>query len=491
MRLFEMLLVVASLIMLFLVCNKERIPRKILFGVGMVTGVVLGITLLFEGFRWQMILIYMLVFLFLIIPKKTNNFAVKRSKLKNTLRGIVVFLALILICISTALAYFIPVYKLPKPTGIYKVGTQTFNFLDESRNEIFTDNQNDKRQLVVQIWYPAGSVKNKKQGNLFPKDKSIFNEYKRLYGKAWGIPGFILDYWKYVKNNSFRGAEILSNKGSFPLIIISHGMANGSVLHTSQAENLASHGYIVAAVDHTYSTTATAFLNGKVTGFETDISGKKFSDEGVRYENVWTEDIAFVIDQIEKLNNGDKMFSKRINMNSIGVMGHSFGGATAFNALYLNPKIDVGIDMDGSLCIVDNRMDIKKPFMFMLSENYFGAKNFEKNISDEELRKHRLTRDEYIKLVERSEKEEQIMKSVLRNGGTRIYIKGTEHMNFNDLQLISRIVRFTRQTGDIDELRSWNIVNNYIIDFFNLHLKGINSKLLTGPNKEYPEVVYK
>jgi dienelactone hydrolase len=491
MRLFEMLLVVGSFMMLVLVCNKERIPRKVLFGVGIVTGLVLGITLLFEGFRWQMILIYMIAFIFLIIPKKSNNFVTNPSKLKNMLRGIVVFLTLILICISSALAYFIPVYKLPKPTGIYKVGTQTFNFLDESRAEIFTDEENDKRQLVVQMWYPAGSVKNKVHGTLFPRDKAIFKQYKKLYGEAWGIPGFVFDYWKYIKNNSFRGAEILANNGSFPLVIISHGMANGSVFHTSQAENLASHGYIVVAVDHTYSTTATAFSNGRVTGFETNISGKNFSDEGVKYENVWTEDINFIISQIERLNNGDNMFNEKINMNSIGVMGHSFGGATAFNSLYLNAKIDAGIDMDGSLCIVDNRMDIKKPFMFMLSENYYGTKNFEKNISDEELREHRLTRDEYNKLVERSEKEEKIMKSALKNGGTRIYIKGTEHMNFNDLQLISKIVKFTRQTGDIDELRSWNIVNKYILDFFNLHLKGKNSNLLTGPNKEYPEVVYK
>jgi hypothetical protein len=44
---------------------------------------------------------------------------------------------------------------LPSPTGPYDVGTTTFHWVDALRDETFTDDPNDKREPVVQIWYPA------------------------------------------------------------------------------------------------------------------------------------------------------------------------------------------------------------------------------------------------------------------------------------------------------------------------------------------------
>lgn len=77
----------------------------------------------------------------------------------------------------------------------------------------------------------------------------------------------------------------------------------------------------------------------------------------------------FVIDQIEKLNSGaiESQFQGRIDLNHMGAMGHSFGGATAFNTTYLDHRIKAGINMDGSLYEVENRDVIKKPFMFIRS----------------------------------------------------------------------------------------------------------------------------
>lgn len=96
----------------------------------------------------------------------------------------------------------------------------------------------------------------------------------------------------------------------------------------------------------------------------------------------------FVIDQIEKLNSGaiESQFKGKIDLDHIGAMGHSFGGATAFNATYLDQRIKAGVNMDGSLYEVENRDDINKPFMFIRSgsfEDWFANFEIDRNSDDE------------------------------------------------------------------------------------------------------------
>lgn len=144
-------------------------------------------------------------------------------------------------------------------------------------------------------------------------------------------------------------------------------MGTSRILHLSQAEELASHGFIVAAIDHTYNTIATAFPDGRVTGYKAELTLNDFYSSTSRVGDIWTEDVNFVINQMEKLNLGGRAvkFKEKIDLNNIGIMGHSFGGATAFNAFYNNKKIKAGIDMDGSLYEMGNKDKIAKPFMFM------------------------------------------------------------------------------------------------------------------------------
>ncbi len=51
-----------------------------------------------------------------------------------------------------------PPLQLPEPTGSYPVGTTTYDFLAPNRDEIYTPQPNDKRELVVQFWYPSEVV---------------------------------------------------------------------------------------------------------------------------------------------------------------------------------------------------------------------------------------------------------------------------------------------------------------------------------------------
>ncbi|MBU8683512.1 hypothetical protein CHCC20375_2915 [Bacillus licheniformis] len=175
-----------------------------------------------------------------------------------------------MLAVSLFLSVYLPVFNLPKPDGAYSVGTKTFHLTDRGREETLTKTPHDKRELMIQVWYPAQGLNGQKQAPLFPEDSSTFHEYIERFADGFGLPAVALDYWRYIKTNSYENATISSAEDRYPVVVISHGFGTSRLLHASQAEHLASHGYIAVAIDHTYSTMATAFPDGRVTGLTTE-----------------------------------------------------------------------------------------------------------------------------------------------------------------------------------------------------------------------------
>jgi predicted dienelactone hydrolase len=106
---------------------------------------------------------------------------------------------------------------------------------------------------------------------------------------------------------------------STPTIVFSHGLASNPDHFAILASHLASHGYVVAVPQHPGSDSIQAqnFRNG----LSEDIFLTTEFIERPR-------DISFVIDELERRNQSE--FGGRLNLNAIGVGGHSFGGYTAF-----------------------------------------------------------------------------------------------------------------------------------------------------------------
>ncbi|MGO4697872.1 alpha/beta hydrolase family protein [Paenibacillus sp. 2TAB26] len=478
MRLFEILLVLSCFALLVDLLFIKRSAKKTGLVLCIGSGVIFVAQLFVEGYRWQLLLVYIMTALFILIVLLRQSKKMVNLKIGKPLKYSLSSLVVILLVVSTSLSVYLPVFHLPKPNGPEKVGTQTFHFTDQNRDEVLTEDQNDKRELMVQVWYPSEKSNNNKSEALFPKDKEMFKKYIQTYSNSLNLPDFVFDYWKYSKTNSYDNVEILPSTSPYPLVLLSHGMGTSRVLHASQAENLASHGFIVVTIDHTYSTFATIFPDGRVTDYKTKMTT---IDERRIIGNIWTQDVEFVINQIEKLNSGaiESQFKGKIDLNNLGVMGHSFGGATAFNTTYLDHRIKAGINMDGSLFEVENRDVINKPFMFIRSGSFKDWLVDFKNdkSSDNEINKQ-------------LSDELHIIKNVINQGGSAIYVEGTQHFNFTDLQFYSELIKLTGITGDINGKRGSSIVNQYVLDFFNKQLKGAGGNLIQGPNDMYPEVKF-
>lgn len=405
MRWFEVLLVVSCVALLTDLLFIRRSAKRTGFVLAIGSSVILVVQLLVEGYRWQLLLVYIMTALFIIIVLFRHSDKMINLKIGKLLKYSLSSLIVILLVASTLLSVYLPVFDLPKPEGPEKVGTQTFHFTDQNRDEVLTEDQSDKRELMVQVWYPTENINNNKRDTLFPNNKEMFKKYIQSFSASLKLPEFVLDYWKYSRTNSYENVEIIPSATPYPVVLLSHGMGTSRVLQASQAENLASHGFIVVTIDHTYSTFATLFPDGRVTGYTTKMTT---IDDRKEIGDIWTKDVEFVINQIEKLNSGaiESQFKGKMDLNNVGTMGHSFGGATAFNVTYLDHRIKAGVNMDGSLNEVENRDDINKPFMFIRSGSFEDwLANFENDRNSD---------DEVTKFLS---DELHIMKNVIEHGG--------------------------------------------------------------------------
>ncbi|MDQ0060488.1 alpha/beta hydrolase family protein [Paenibacillus harenae] len=485
MRSIEIVLVLCGVLQLLTLMFRTRKASRAAGLIGAAGAGALAAHLIFEGYRWQMAIPYALTLTGILIVILGRSQGENGRKVWKALRFLGYGTGCLLLVGSALLASAMPVLRMPEPEGAYAVGTETFHLVDGEREETFTEEPDDKRELMVQIWYPAQLAH--PEGNrvsLFPEDRQLFKAYAKAYAAEMNLPAFLLDYWKYFQTNSYSRTPIDSSGKPFPLVLISHGEGTGRLLHVSQAENLASHGYIVVAVDHTYSTLATAFPDGRVSGYTVRNGGtvEDVFDRAERVGAVWTQDIAYVIRSLEKMDDGDfgGGFQGRIDMERIGMLGHSFGGATAFRAVNDIPNIRAGINMDGTLYGIQDRDGMNKPFLFLESEDFLTWKT--------KLEQGEVTDPAILK---RLSAELATIDRAVNHGGTMIAVEGASHYNFTDLQLFTEMLDLTGMTGPIKGNRGARLVNDYVLDFFDKHLKGTgNGELLKGPSPQYPEAKF-
>lgn len=495
MRLFEMLLFLSNAGLLVLLFSLNSSIRR--FALLITSGasfVFLIIHLLVEGYRLQLLFPYCFTVLMLILSFSYYYKVPVSRQHSYVRRGLGSILIVMALFITAGLMYVFPVFKLPSPTGDFKVGTQAFHFVDRDRDEVFYKTTNGKRELMIQVWYPAQNTSGKPSP--FIPDAKIMNPMAKNYG----LPGFTFEHLKYVLSHSYKKADISSANSSYPLIVINPGFGSSRFLHTSQAENLASHGYIVAAIDHTYNTFATVFPDGRTTTCKTNEYFSAGNDYQTEIDNrdkvgkVLTDDVTFTLNQFELINSGQipSNLKGKLDLDHIGVFGHSIGGATAYDSSY-DPRITAGINLDGGLYRLHDRTGLNKPFLFICSEGGFKKLKTVMNnyvYTDEELKEMRVTREWKNKETEDKRVELEHMRKVADSGGQIVYIENLEHLNFTDVQFFSPIFKMFGATGKIGPERADSIVNAYTLDFFDRLLKNKRGSLLKEPNSKYPEIKF-
>ncbi|NER80770.1 MAG: alpha/beta hydrolase [Leptolyngbya sp. SIO1D8] len=132
----------------------------------------------------------------------------------------------------------------------------------------------------------------------------------------------ILNLYDSSRDRTFEAALYYPSPQASPspLIVISHGLGAGHTNFTDLAEHLASHGLAVALLRHPGSDTQQIhnLLEGSVREV---IDPQEFIDT--------PKDVSFLLDELQHRSQNNPSQPVRLNLQQVGVIGHSFGGYTA------------------------------------------------------------------------------------------------------------------------------------------------------------------
>jgi hypothetical protein len=247
-------------------------------------------------------------------------------------------------------------------------------------------------------------------------------------------------------------------EATYPVLLFSHGYGGVVMQNTALMEELASHGYVVFSIAHPYESLVSSFPDGSVI-YEDD---KDVFDNIGGSLNIWANDTLFLVDQLEISDNPDipNIFWGKLDFSRIGALGHSFGGTTAEQVCLADIRLQAGISFDSPHGSLANTMNMTKPFMLLFGPD-FGN---------------------------------QLMNDVVFNNAENtcygLYVSGTRHHNFADVNLWSSLLKSFGLLGSIDGYRMLEILTEYVLAFFDTHLMGDVSTLLDGPSSSYPEVTF-
>ena len=245
-------------------------PRLVIRILPFVAAVLVPVQIIIDGYRWQMFPIYCIVLLLVIIHvikmglKKDYFIRIKAVRVTGVVISFIVFVA------SLALPSLLPVVDLPKPSGPYAVGKTSYRMTDPEREEICTADPDDSRSLLVTAWYPAEVVKGLPASTYWDKDGIT----GRSYSQNAGMGTFWYSHLSLVRTNSFEGASLSDAMDAYPVIIYSPSFYGLNNENTLLFEELASNGYVVFSIAHTYETIVSVFPDGEaVPGDLEHISG--------------------------------------------------------------------------------------------------------------------------------------------------------------------------------------------------------------------------
>jgi predicted dienelactone hydrolase len=365
---------------------------------------------------------------------------------------------------------------LPAPIGPYRVGRTTYIWTDETRVNPYAPVAGTKQNLAVWIWYPAEPPTCTRKAEYLPGywSQALVRHEGFILGKLLSR-----DLTR-VEGNSWSDAEVSREQAMYPVIILRAGGGALSSDYTTLAEDLASHGYIVVSFDAPYRTVITAFPDGRVAtraaggDFDRMPASTTTQHLATQLMSVWIADLKFVLDQLHELNANDPTgrFKGKLDLQKLGVAGHSLGGATAAQFCHDDPRCAAGIDIDG-MPFGDVIQDgLHQPFLFLMSdhseESGSEPQTVEKNI-------------------------ESIYNYVPQGKRWGMTITGANHFTFSD-QMFTKspiLIFFLRRAGvmgSLERRRGLAITGACVHMFFDVYLKGAPAEELDSLPGLYPEL---
>ena len=451
--------------------------------------VIAAVHVLVERPRWQMVPAYVLSGLLVVVWLVAVLGAADGLVGQRWLRWLAATAGVVVLAVSMALPIIVPVFRLPRPTGPYAVGTVTHHWVDEGREEIFTAGSGDHRELMAQIWYPAAA------GASGTRSRYV-DDAAALAAAVQGqlpYPGALLRHLGLVTTNAVTSAPVADGEPSYPVLLYLSGLYGFRQVNTVQVEELASRGYVVVGLDQPYAAASVRFPDGRrVRGWPVDemrvlvrprlgprlgfgsgpprLHGRELPEGVAPY---LAQDAVSALDQLAALNRSDPqgLLTGRLDLERSGLFGVSLGGIDGAEACKVEPRLRACILIDATMPDDVAAAGLPQPAMWLTRDGeVMRREGWPRYEIDDHVRSMRAA-------FERSQADRYLVE-----------IDGAYHLDFTDAPLWFPVARWLGVSGPIGGSRAHRIVNDWSAAFFDRYLRGVPAALLDGPGVAHPEV---
>jgi len=262
---------------------------------------------------------------------------------------------------------------LPAPTGPYPVGTVALHMIDYSRQDPFLSTPHP-RELMISLWYPASGQWPWGQAGgcpFAPWIPPVADNLLRAQLIPWPLvpvtlPGGGTGYEPgpaplpislqgvgFPVTPARLGAPAAAPPAVCPVVLYSPGDEEDREFGTTQADDLASHGFVVVTIDHTYEAPEVVFPGNRIA-LQVNPQPPQTTVLTTRIA-----DVRFVLDSIAAIAAGANPDAEHhplpaglpaiLDLSRTGMFGHSIGGDTTAQVMAVDDRIIAGLDLDGTI----------------------------------------------------------------------------------------------------------------------------------------------
>jgi dienelactone hydrolase len=337
-RPFEWLLVglLAARLLAILLRGESGMLWRLLTAVGV--GGALVAHLAWEGPRWTMAPSYVLatVVVLLIAWERPHPKAVmlkmgRNRRLRRPVPWGRATLALVLWAPTVALSVLLPVWTPPAPTGAWAVGSRSFALA--LPDALGADGQVERgRRTMARMWYPVDPAR------ALPNDAPWVERgggLLRSMARSAGLPDFVFSHLRLVRTHAAWFAPLAppSEPSGWPVVTFDHGLGGFRSQNTYLAEELASHGAVVVALDHPGDALGTTLPDGTVIPYVglPHAAAPGYAAAVVALGERWQADTSALLQFLADLAPvGDLAdFAGALDLQRVVASGHSTGGGVA------------------------------------------------------------------------------------------------------------------------------------------------------------------
>ncbi|WP_425559307.1 alpha/beta hydrolase family protein [Catenulispora yoronensis] len=346
----------------------------------------------------------------------------------------------------------------PRPTGPHRVGVVDLRLVDKTRPDP-TAGPGAFRELMVSVWYPARDTARYQLAPWMPA--AVFTPYAIDAGfdpSAFAVP----------LTAGRTGAPVLRAERRLPVVVYSHGAHSHRADNTNAVQELASHGFAVVTIAHTYDTWV-QFPDGRILSPSHIPMGPPD----------FAADARSVLDAIDALAAGRNPdadgkqlpagLAGSLDARRVGMFGWSKGGTATVDTMLADHRVRAGLSFDGPMA-PEITTDLDRPVLMMTAEN---------------------TRADNPDVAEAW--------SHLKGWRLNVYADGAAHSSYSDVEsLIPQLAKILGMSqadleswiGTLNPAEGAHMQQAYPSAFFDLHLRGRRSRLMEAASPAFPDLKY-